>query len=83
VLRVDMAIDSAFPNGRPIIGGVDRHHEQSDVSDVLLTAIMSPDPEHVQIGDGVDYSATERRLAFPWIPVALQGLTEGHGAPAN
>jgi len=83
VLRVDMAIDSSFPNGRPIIGGIDRHHEQADVSDVLLTAILSPNPSVVQIGDGVDYSAVERRLAFPWIPVALQGLTQGHGEPAN
>jgi Domain of unknown function (DUF4331) len=83
VLRVDMAIDSSFPNGRPIIGGVDRNHEQADVSDVLLTVILSPDPNVVQIGDGVDYSAVQRRDAFPWIPVALQGLTQGHGAPAN
>jgi hypothetical protein len=83
VLRVDMAIDSSFPNGRPIIGGVDRYHEQSDVSDVLLTLILSPDPKVVQIGDGVDYSHAQRRLAFPWIPVALQGLTEGHGQTAH
>ena len=83
VLRVDMAVDSSFPNGRPIIGGVDLNHEQADVSDVLLTLILSPDPSVVQIGDGVDYSAAQRRLEFPWIPVALQGLTEGHGAPAN
>jgi hypothetical protein len=83
VLRVDLAIDSSFPNGRPIIGGIDRNHEQADVSDVLLTLILSPDPSTVQIGDGVDYSAAQRREAFPWIPVALQGLTQGHGAPAN
>ena len=83
VLRVDMAIDSGFPNGRPIIGGVDRNHEQADVSDVLLTVIMSPNPAVVQIGDGVDYSHAQRREAFPWIPVALQGLTQGHGATAN
>ncbi len=83
VLRVDMAIDSSFPNGRPIIGGIDRNHEQADVSDVLLTVILSPDPSTVQIGDGVDFSAAQRRLAFPWIPVALQGLTQGHGEPAN
>ena len=83
VLRVDMAIDSSFPNGRPIIGGVDLNHEQADVSDVLLTVIMSPDPSTVQIGDGVDFSAAQRRQAFPWIPLALQGLTQGHGEPAN
>lgn len=83
VLRVDMAIDSSFPNGRPIVGGISRNHEQADVSDVLLTVILSPDPSTVQIGDGVDYSAAQRRLAFPWIPVALQGLTQGHGEPAN
>jgi hypothetical protein len=83
VLRVDMAIDSSFPNGRPIIGGVDRNHEQADVSDVILTLVLSPDPSVVQIGDGVDFSAVQRRNAFPWIPVALQGLTQGHGEPAN
>jgi hypothetical protein len=78
-----MAIDSSFPNGRPIVGGIDRFHEQADVSDVLLTLILSPDPKTVQIGDGVDRSAAQRRNAFPWIPVALQGLTQGHGEPAN
>jgi hypothetical protein len=83
VLRVDMAIDSSFPNGRPIVGGASLNQEQADVSDVLLTAILSPDPSTVQIGDGVDYSAVKRRMAFPWIPVALQGLTQGHGEPAN
>jgi hypothetical protein len=83
VLRVDMAIDSSFPNGRPIIGGVDLNHEQADVSDVLLTLILSPDPSVVQIGDGVDYSAVQRRTSFPFIPLALQGLTQGHGEPAN
>jgi hypothetical protein len=83
VLRVDMAIDSSFPNGRPIIGGIDRHHEQADVSDVILTLVLSPDPSVVQIGDGVDYSAVQRRDSFPFIPLALQGLTQGHGEPAN
>ena len=83
VLRVDMAIDSSFPNGRPIIGGIDRHHEQADVSDVILTLLLSPDPSVVQIGDGVDYSAVQRREKFPFIPLALQGLSQGHGAPAN
>lgn len=81
--RVDMAIDSSFPNGRPLIGGVDLNHEQADVSDVLLTLILSPDPSVVQIGDGVDYSAVKRRTAFPFISLALQGLTQGHGEPAN
>ena len=70
-------------NGRPIVGGVDRHHEQADVSDVILTLILSPDPSTVQIGDGVDYSAVQRREKFPFIPLALQGLSQGHGAPAN
>lgn len=83
VLRVDMAIDSSFPNGRPIVGGVDRQHEQADVSDVILTLILSPDPSTVQIGDGVDYSAVQRREKFPFIPLALQGLSQGHGATAN
>ena len=41
------------------------------------------EPATVQIGDGVDYSAAQRRQAFPWIPLALQGLTQGHGTPAN
>ena len=83
VLRVDMAIDSSFPNGRPIIGGIDRNHEQADVSDVILTLVLSPDPSTVQIGDGVDYSAVQRRESFPYIPLALQGLAQGHGVPAN
>src|SRR5262249_57908498 len=41
VLRVDLGIDSAFPNGRPLVGAAQPNQEQADVTDVLLTLLLS------------------------------------------
>ena len=80
VLRVDMAIDSGFPNGRPIPGGAAPNQEQADVSDVLLTVILSGGA--IPLGDGVNSNDKDYLTAFPWLALPHQGLFEGHGAPA-
>jgi hypothetical protein len=80
VLRVDMAIDSAFPNGRPIPGGLALNKEQADVSDVLLSVIVSGGL--IPIGDGVNSNDKNYLTSFPWLALPHQGLDEGHGAPA-
>jgi hypothetical protein len=80
VIRVDMAIDSAFPNGRPIPGGAAPNQEQADVSDVLLTVILSGGA--IPLGDGVNANDKDYLTQFPWLALPHQGLFEGHGAPA-
>jgi hypothetical protein len=80
VLRVDMAVDSAFPNGRPIIGGAAPNKEQADVSDVLLTVIVAGGA--LPVGDGVNHNDKDYLTEFPFLAAPHQGLNEGHGAPA-
>lgn len=80
VLRLDIATDSAFPNGRPLIGGSAPNREQADVSDVLLTVILSGGA--IPLGDGVNSNDKNYLTTFPFLPAPHQGLFEGHGAPA-
>ncbi len=79
VLRVDIAIDSQFPNGRSIPGGALPNAEQVDVSDALITLILSGGA--IPLGDGVDYNDKNYLTEFPWEALPWQGLFEGHGAP--
>jgi hypothetical protein len=75
VLRVDMAIDSAFPNGRPFIGGTNR--EQADVTDVLLSLILTKQLSGVS--DGVDYNDATYLTRSPWLALPWRGSDQGHG----
>jgi len=80
VLRVDIAIDSHFPNGRMIPGGYRPDAEQVDVSDALITLIVSRGL--IPLGDGVGHNDKEYLPVFPFLALPWQGLNEGHGAPA-
>jgi len=80
VLRVDIATDSHFPNGRSIPGGSAPNKEQVDVSDALLTVIVAGGA--LPIGDGVNHNDKDYLTEFPWLALPHQGLNEGHGAPA-
>jgi hypothetical protein len=80
VLRVDMAIDSRFPNGRMIPGGSTPDREQVDVSDALIGLIVTGTPGAV--GDGVGHNDKTYLTSFPWLALPHQGLNGGHGASA-
>jgi hypothetical protein len=80
VLRVDIAIDSRFPNGRMIPGGYRPDAEQVDVSDALIGLIVAGAPGAV--GDGVNHNDKPYLTEFPWLALPWQGLNEGHGEPA-
>jgi uncharacterized protein DUF4331 len=75
VLRVDLATDSAFPNGRPILPGTDR--EQADVTDVLLSLLLTKG--QVVISDGVDHNDATFLNQFPFLALPWQGFDQGHG----
>lgn len=77
VLRVDMAMDSSFPNGRPLIGGAADNQEQADVTDVLLTVILAKGT--LQISDGVQNNDKNFLKEFPWLPLPHEGYSEGQG----
>lgn len=80
VLRIDIATDSGFPNGRSIPGGPMPNREQADVSDVLIGLIVAGAPGAV--GDSVNGNDKDYLTEFPWLAAPHQGLNEGHGAPA-
>ncbi len=79
VLRVDLGQDSGFPNGRSIPGGAQPNQEQADVTDVLLTVILSGGA--LPISDGVDYNDKPFLTEFPFLALPWQGYGEGHGKP--
>jgi hypothetical protein len=75
VLRVDLATDSAFPNGRPLVPGTNR--EQADVTDVLLSLLLTK--LQVPIPDGVDQNDATFLSEFPFLALPWQGFDQGHG----
>lgn len=81
VLRVDVATDSQFPNGRRIGGGKKPNQEQVDVSDVLISLIVAGDPA-AGIGDGVNSNDKNYMTEFPFYALPHQGLNGGHGKAA-
>ncbi len=79
VLRLDIATDSQFPNGR-MIPGKFPNAEQVDVSDALISLIVTGGT--IKVGDGVNHNDKNYLTEFPWLALPWQGLNEGHGAPA-
>ncbi len=79
VLRVDMGVDSNFPNGRSLINGTNSKMEQVDVTDTLLTLLLSKGM--IAIKDGVDYNDKPILANMPWLPLPWSGYGEGHGKP--
>lgn len=81
VLRLDVATDSKFPNGRRIGGGKKPNQEQVDVSDVLISLIVAGDPA-AGIGDSVNSNDKNYMTEFPFYALPHQGLNGGHGKSA-
>lgn len=77
VLRVDMAADPGFPNGRPIPGNASANKEQADVTDVLLSLLLTKQLSGVS--DGVDYNDKNYLSATPWLALPWSGDKQGHG----
>jgi hypothetical protein len=82
VLRVDVAVPSSFPNGRPLSGPAVASGKEEDVTDIelslVLTQLTSPVSDYVGgPGDG-------RKLVsyFPYLGTPFAGDAEGKGRPA-
>lgn len=76
VLRVDLGIDSSFPNGRPIPGPAP-NKEQADVTDVLLTVILSKGT--LAVADNVNSNDKNYLTSFPYLALPWEGYSQGHG----
>lgn len=80
VLRVDLGLDSRFPNGRPIPYGAAPNKEQADVTDVLLSVLLSKGT--VAVSDGAQSNDKPFQTQFPYLAVPHEGFQEGHGKAA-
>lgn len=80
VLRVDLAVDSAFPNGHPLGGsyytGANANRED-DVTDIMLSLILAK--LSLSVTDGVDHNDAEYLTNLPWLHLPWQGYNQGHG----
>jgi hypothetical protein len=77
VLRVDMGLDSSFPNGRSLVGGSAPNKEQADVTDVLLTVILAKGT--LPIADNVNSNDKPYLASFPYLALPWEGYSQGHG----
>jgi hypothetical protein len=78
VLTLDVAIDSAFPNGRRLGGGTEPNRHQVNVNSVLISLIVAGDPG-VGLARGVEVNDKDFVDRFPFLAPAHQGLLQGHG----
>lgn len=74
VLRVDLGVASAFPNGRKVMKGTNKEEDVTDVElSLLLCKLAAPVPDGVSTND-VAFRATFPYLATPW-----EGSRQGKG----
>ncbi len=81
VLRVDLGLDSRFPNGRPIPYGAAPNKEQADVTDVLLSVILAKGT--LAVSDGAQANDKPYLTGFPWLAHPHEGFSGGHGMPTD
>ena len=77
VLRVDMGVDSGFPNGRPIPGGKAPNQEQADVTDVMMTVVLAGGK--LALSDNANSNDKDFLKEMPWLPLPHRGFDQGHG----
>ncbi len=77
VLRVDLGLDSRFPNGRPIPYGAAPNKEQADVTDVLLSVLLSKGT--VAVSDGAQANDVPYAKDFPYLALPHEGFGDAHG----
>ncbi|AUX25938.1 hypothetical protein SOCEGT47_064910 [Sorangium cellulosum] len=78
VLRIDLGMPSAFPNGRALVPGAD--HEQTDITDALLTLLLTG-ATGATAGDGVAANDALFLPTFPYLATAWEGASQGHFTP--
>jgi hypothetical protein len=82
VLRVDVAIPSAFPNGRALSGPTVAGGKEEDVTDIELSLVLAK--LALPVSDFVAEPGDGRKLlpTFPFLNTPFAGDTEGKGKPA-
>lgn len=82
VLRVDVALESAFPNGRPLSGPAVASGKEEDVTDIALSLVLAK--LALPVTDYVGGPGDGRKLmpTFPYLGTPFAGDSEGKGRPA-
>jgi hypothetical protein len=78
VITLDAAIDSSFPNGRRVGGGLAPNMNQVNVNSVLISLIVAGDPA-AGLAKGTEVNDKDYLDRFPFLAPAHQGLLQGHG----
>jgi hypothetical protein len=78
VITLDAAIDSSFPNGRRVGGGLTPNSNQVNVNSVLISLIVAGNPA-AGLAKGVEVNDKNYLNRFPFLAPAHQGLLQGHG----
>src|SRR5262249_49590794 len=78
VITLDAAIDSQFPNGRRVGGGLQPNMNQVNVNSVLISLIVAGNPA-AGLARGVEVNDKDYNPNFPFLAPAHQGLFQGHG----
>jgi hypothetical protein len=83
VLRVDVAVPSSFPNGRPLSGPAVASGKEEDVTDIelslILTQLKSPVTDYV----GAPGDMRKLTTYFPYLGSPFAGDAEGKGKAAS
>ena len=89
VLRLDLGVDSGFPNGRPLVdgSGTASNKEPADVTDVELSLLLLNDPSKTSyvlsgVADGVNKNDKNYLTTFPYLALPWRGEDQGHGKNA-
>lgn len=78
VITIDAAIDSKFPNGRRIGGGLAPNMNQVNVNSALISLIVAGNA-NAGLARGVEVNDKDYNFRFPFLAPAHQGLLQGHG----
>jgi len=78
VITIDASIDSKFPNGRRLGGGLAPNMNQVNVNSVLISLIVAGNA-NAGLAKGVEVNDKDYLPRFPFLAPAHQGLLQGHG----
>jgi hypothetical protein len=78
VITLDAAINSSFPNGRRLGGGLAPNMNQVNVNSVLISVIVAGNPA-AGLARGVEVNDKDYLDRFPFLAPAHQGVLQGHG----
>jgi len=78
VITIDASMDSKFPNGRRLGGGLAPNVNQVNVNSVLISLIVAGNA-NAGLAKGVEVNDKDYLPRFPFLAPAHQGLLQGHG----